>query len=87
MLRDHDRKYVSPKQLIVDAYTGLAHYHFHAQSLTHRDYAGPGRGDLERIGDRHRLNGLVLTFIDPQTLNVDFYRHGRVVIDLGTIRR
>ncbi len=87
MMRHHDRKYVSPKRLIVDAYTGLAHYHFHAQSLTNASYAGPGRGDLERIGDRQRLNGLVLTPVAPDRLNVDFYRSGRVVVDLGTIRR
>ncbi len=87
MMRNHDLKYVSPKQLILDGYTGLAHYHFHAQSMDNTRYAGPGRGDLERIGDLQRLNGLVLTPVGAGMMNVDFYRSDDVVVDLGTIHR
>jgi hypothetical protein len=87
MLRDHDRKFIPPAAMTTDAYASLAHYHFHAQRYRNARYAGPGRGDLERVADRQRLNGLVLTFIDKDRLNADFYRHGRVVVDLGTLRR
>jgi len=87
MLRDHDRKFIPPAAMTTDAYASLAHYHFHAQRYRNARYAGPGRGDLERVAGKQRLNGLVLTFIDKDRLNADFYRHGRVVVDLGTVRR
>lgn len=87
MLRAHDLKFIPPAAMTTDAYAALAHYHFHAQRHRNARYAGPGRGDLERIGDEQRLNGLVLTFIDKDRLNADFFRHGRVVVDLGTLRR
>jgi hypothetical protein len=29
----------------------------------------------------------VLTFIDRDTLNADFYRYGRVIVDLGEVKR
>ena len=87
MIRHHDRKYIPPAAMTTDGYSSLAHYHFHAHEHENRKYAGPGRGDLKSVGDRQQLNGLTLTFIDRDTLNADFYRHGRVVVDLGTIRR
>jgi hypothetical protein len=34
-----------------------------------------------------RANCLVFTFIRRDTMNADFYRHGPVVVDLGTFRR
>lgn len=86
-LRKHDLAYYATERMIADGYTALAHYHFHSQSVDNSAYASPGQGDLKRIGDTQRLNGLVLTSIDENTLNVDFYRHGKVVVDLGSIRR
>jgi hypothetical protein len=85
--RRNDLHYYPPAQLVTDAYIALAHYHFHAQSLHNRRYAGPGRGDMERIADRQQFNGLVLTFIDENSLNVDYYQPGRALVDLGTIHR
>jgi len=82
----HDRQFTPSEQMITHCYTGLAHYHFHAQELKNSDYAGPGKGDLD-TADRLDLNFLVLTFIDENQLNVDYYQHGRVVVDLGTISR
>ncbi len=82
----HDRQFTPSDAMITHCYTGLAHYHFHAQEKNNRDYAGPGKGDLD-TADRLDFNFLVFTFIDENQLNVDFYRHGRVVVDLGTIRR
>ena len=28
-----------------------------------------------------------VAFVDKDTMNVDFYRHGKVIVDLGTIKR
>lgn len=82
----HDRQFTPSEQMISHCYTGLAHYHFHAQELRNREYAGPGKGDLD-TAERLDLNFLVFTFIDENQLNVDYYQHGRVVVDLGTISR
>ena len=82
----HDRQFIPSEQMITHCYTGLAHYHFHAQELRNSEYAGPGKGDLD-TAERLDLNFLVFTFIDENQLNIDYYQRGRVVIDLGTISR
>ena len=87
MARSHDLKYIPPKQLVLEGYTAIAHYHFHAQDHKNRRYAGPGLGDIDRIAQTQRFTGLVLTFIDRDTLNVDLFFAPDVVIDMGTIRR
>jgi len=66
------------------AYTSLFHFHFHAQKHRNGDHAGPGLGD-KNYADNTRANCLVLTFVNSKTMNVDYYRHGHVVVDLGTI--
>ena len=48
------------------------------------DHAGPGMGD-KNYATNTRANCLVLTFINENTMNVDYYRHTDVVVDLGTI--
>jgi len=85
-LRAHDQKFYSSDALIRRMYTGLAHYHFHAQRYHNASYAGPGGGDLA-FADRLRPTAVVLTFLDHDTLGVDYYQAGGVVVDLGTIRR
>lgn len=82
----HDHKFVPSNAMITHCYTALAHYHFHAQSHHNADYAGPGYGDLQ-TAERLPFNFLVFTFVDEDRLNVDYYRHGGVVVDLGTTRR
>jgi hypothetical protein len=85
-LRAHDQKFYSSDALIRRMYTGLAHYHFHAQQFRNAPYAGPGAGDLgfaQRLG----ANAVVFTFLDRDTLGVDYYQPGGVVVDLGTIKR
>ncbi len=67
-------------------YTGLFHVHFHCQAYDGHRYAGPHMGDFQ-FANANRKNCLVFTFLNDQTLNVDFYRHGPVVVDLGTIKR
>ena len=85
-VRQHDRKFIPSRQMILDCYGGVAHYHFHAQSTQNGNYAGPGRGDLE-FADRLQFNCLVITPIDSKRLGIDFYRHGSLVIDLGELHR
>lgn len=82
----HNRQYAPREEMIVHCYTGLAHYHFHAQEFRNRSFAAPGRGDLE-TAERLDFNFLVFTFIDRDRLNVDYYQHGGVVVDMGTLRR
>jgi hypothetical protein len=84
--RGNDARYEAPQQLMDALYVGLFHVHFHAQAYDGRRYAGPHMGDFE-FADSTRLNGLVLSFIDSDHLNLDFYRHDKMVVDLGTIER
>ena len=87
MMRKHNWAYYPPAKLVTDAYTALAHYHFHAQEHDNAYYSGPGLGDLERTAATQQFNGLVLTFTDKDHMNVDYYQFGDVVVDLGTIAR
>lgn len=82
----HNRKFTPRNEMIKRLYTAAAHYHFHAQEYKNRDWAGPGLGDMN-TADTMRFNYLVFTFVDENRLNVDYYQHGRVVVDLGTLRR
>lgn len=86
MLRGNDHQYVPPLEMMEDMHTALAHFHFHAHSFDNRAYAGPGGGDLA-FADRFGAACLVFTFIDRDTLNVDYYHEGGIVIDLGNIVR
>ena len=83
-IRRHDLKFVASQAMFDAIYTGLAHYHFHAQEFNNRDFAGPGAGDLE-FADGHHMNCLVFTFVGKGRLNVDYYQAGGTVIDLGTV--
>ena len=81
-----DDRYLASSKLFKDGYTALFHFHNHAQKYRNERYAGPHLGDFE-YADETGVNGLVFTFVDEETLNVDFYREGSVVVDLGTITR
>ncbi len=39
----------------------------------------------QKFADKYQLNNLVLTSIDANRLNVDYYQPGGIVIDLGTL--
>jgi hypothetical protein len=84
--RRSDREYIAPPELFARGPLALAHYHFHAQSLRNREYAGPGPGDMAFAVEQGRAN-LVLTPVDDGVLNVDYYAEGNIAVDLGTIRR
>lgn len=81
-----DDRFVGPPELFEALRTGLFHFHMHAQQHENRRYAGPHVGDFA-FADASGANCLVFTFIDSRTLNLDWYRDGRMVVDLGTIRR
>jgi len=85
-IRHHDRKYNAPQELFDAAYTALFHFHYHAQKHRNGDHAGPGMGD-KNYATNTRANCLVLTYVNKNTLNVDYYRHTGVVVDLGIISR
>ena len=86
MAMDHDRVFYATPLLIEQMYTGLAHYHFHVQEYDNELHAGPGGGDL-MFADNLHASAVVFTFIDRNTLNIDYYQPGRVVVDLGVIKR
>ena len=86
MLRRHDQEYLASDACVAAMYTGLAHYHFHAQDYDNAIWAGPGGGDF-RFADNLHAHCVVFTFIDRDTLNVDAYFPGGIVIDLGCISR
>jgi hypothetical protein len=81
-----DDRYLASSKLFKDGYTALFHFHNHAQKYRNERYAGPHLGDFQ-YADETGVNGLVFSFIDEETLNVDFYREDSVVVDLGTITR
>jgi len=83
-IRHHDRRFNASQDMFDAAYTALFHFHFHAQKYRNGDHAGPGMGD-KNYATNTRANCLVFTFVNENTMNVDYYRHSGVVIDLGTI--
>jgi len=86
VMRKHDQTFIASQAMLDAAYTSIFHFHMHVQNYRNDRFAGPGFGDLN-YADNTRANCLVFTFMNEDTLNVDFYRHDRVVIDLGVIRR
>jgi len=83
-IRRHDRQFNAPQEMFDAAYTALFHFHFHAQKYRNGDHAGPGMGD-KNYATNTRANCLVFSYINENTMNVDYYRHSGVVVDLGTI--
>jgi len=85
ILASHDRRFISSHALIEAMYTGLAHYHFHAQQHDNAPYAGPGGGDL-KFAARMGFACVVLTFVDERTLAADVYFPDGTVVDVGALR-
>jgi len=81
-----DVRFEAPQDMFDLAYTSLFHFHNHAQAYDNVRYAGPHMGDFA-YAENTKANCLVFTFIDRSTLNIDFYRYGRVVVDLATMKR
>ncbi len=85
-VRQHDQKFLASQAMFDAGYTALFHVHFHCQRWGNKQWAGPGFGDTN-YADNTRANCVVLTCIDDDRLNIDFYRHDRVTIDLGIAHR
>jgi hypothetical protein len=85
-VKGSDVRFEAPQVMFDQGYTGLFHFHLHAQSYDNERYAGPHIGDFT-YADSTRANCLVFTFLKRRELNVDYYRHGPVVVDLGTVTR
>jgi len=86
LLRRHDQAYLASTPCMEAVYLGLAHVHLHAQCYDNAAWAGPGKGDLD-FADSQHANGVVLTYLDRNTLNVDAYFPGNIIIDLGCVTR
>ena len=86
MVRRHDRRFYASPEMIRAMYHAVAHYHFHAQEHANRRFAGPGLGDV-KFTDRIGASCVVLTWIDRDRMNVDYYQPGGIVLDLGVIAR
>jgi len=86
MTRQTDYKFIPSSAMIETLYSSLVHYHFHAQAHRNRDYAGPGLGDM-RLSKNLETHCIVLTFINADTLNVDFYQPDGLVVDICSIKR
>jgi len=85
-IRRHDREFNATQEMFDAGYTAVFHFHLHAQEYRNGQYSGPGLGD-SRYANATRANCLVFTFIDRDTLNVDFYRHDEIIVDLGEMTR
>lgn len=84
--RRRDNEFIASQQMMDAAYTALFQFHLHAQKYDNERYAGPGMGDVN-YADNTRANCLVFTFINRDTLNIDYYRYDAVIVDLGEIER
>ncbi len=82
--RKDDRTFMAPEEMFTDSGRSLGHYHFHVQTPNNRDYAGPGRGDLEYAAN-HGRNCVVLTSVREGAMDADYYVRGGIVVDLGEI--
>jgi len=82
----NDTRFEAPQAMFDQGYTALFHFHMHAQGYDNERYAGPHIGDFT-YADSTRANCLVFTFLRKREMNVDFYRHGPTVVDLGSILR
>jgi hypothetical protein len=84
--RRSDTEFIASQAMFDAGYTGVFHFHLHAQRYDNGRYSCPGTEDLF-YADKTRANCLVFTFIDHDTINVDYYRYDRVIVDLGEIKR
>ncbi|MSR19230.1 MAG: hypothetical protein EXS00_08760 [Phycisphaerales bacterium] len=85
-VRGGDLRFEASNQMFEDGYGAISHFHCHAQAYENSRYAGPHLGDFT-YADATGVNGIVFTFISHNRINVDYYRRGEVVVDLGTIQR
>lgn len=83
--RQSDTSFVASDDLIRSSDRALAQYHFHVQKVRNSEFAGPSPED-RAFASKFGRNCLVLTSVNTEELNVDYYHAGDVVLDLGTIQ-
>ena len=67
-------------------FNGAIPFHFHARAIDMSAVAGPGGTDLQ-AAEAHGAPALVLTSLSDDRLQVDWYRRGGLVVDLGEIEQ
>ena len=67
-------------------FDGAIPFHLHARALNMSAVAGPGSTDLQ-AAEEHGVPALVFTSLNKDCLQVDWYRRGGIVVDLGEIIR
>jgi hypothetical protein len=84
--RRGDKEFVASTDMMEQSDRSLAHYHFHVQEARNASYAGPSAADLA-YADRLGRNCLVFTSVGKDTMDVDYYQPGGMILDLGEIER
>ncbi len=84
--RRNDKTFIAAPEMFTQHPEALAHFHFHVQDTNNVSYAGPGPGDHAYADTFGRAN-VVLTFVNADTLAVDYYHPGGVIVDLGRLAR
>lgn len=84
--RRGDKEFVASTDMMEQSDRSLAHYHFHVQEARNASFAGPSAADLA-YADRLGRNCLVFTSVGKDTMNVDYYQPGGLILDLGDIEQ
>lgn len=84
--RGSDTQFRASQEMFDASYTAIGQFHLHASDFENDRHAGPHVGDFG-YADSTGVNGFVFTFLDSSELNVDWYRRGQVVVDLGVVKR
>lgn len=84
--RRNDRSFDVSDDMIRASDRAIAQYHFHVQSVRNSEFAGPSPED-RAFAKRWGRNCLVVTSVNDEEMDVDYYQPNGVVVDLGTIRR
>ncbi len=83
--RAGDTQFIASDDMIAASDRTLAHYHFHAQSMSNRIYAGPSLADI-LYARRMGRSCLVFTSVKDGALGIDYYQPNGAVIDLGEMK-
>lgn len=83
--RAGDDRFIASDDMINSSDRSLAHFHFHVADRYNSRYAGPSDADLD-YSNRFGRTCLVFTSRDSESLDVDYYQPGVVIVDLGDIK-
>ncbi len=83
--RAGDDRFVASDDMINASDRSLAHFHFHVSDRYNSKFAGPSDADLD-YSNRFGRSCLVFTSTDSESLDVDYYQPGVIIVDLGEIK-